>query len=53
MGATESSTEGDKKLKGLHATKKSWNMHSFKSGIVNSRGQYVVCGQYKTEERKT
>ena len=36
-----------KKLKGLHATKKSWNMHSFKSGIVNRRGQYVVCGQAK------
>ena len=36
-----------RKLKGLHATKKSWNMNSFEFGIVKRRGQYVICGQAK------
>ena len=36
-----------RKLKGLHATKKSWNMNSFESGIVKRRGQYIICGQAK------
>ena len=34
-----------RKLKGSHATKKSWNMNSFESGIVKRRGHYVICGQ--------
>ena len=36
-----------RKLKGLHATQKSWNMNSFESGIVKRRGQYIICGQAK------